>query len=193
MDFGNLEFFCSPVRPLFSWIRHHWLSIQRERICCGPQFLCLSLCWISTVYGPRWGRALVGHQPVDTLRDTLFVKCHRLESKCVHISALQGYRGVISYVQVLVNMIDVLQHVDDILLGLEDAVEAPLPPRFSRNIPDMTVKALAFCLAITTFSAVTTGASWSGPPSSWTGFRAVRRCVGFGCCGILPTRCPPTI
>ena len=64
---------------------------------------------------------------------------------------------------------------------------------FSRNIPDMTVKALAFCLAITTFSAVTTGASWSRPPSSWTGFRAVRRCVGFRCCGILPTHCPPTI
>ena len=70
--------------------------------------------------------------------------------------------------EVLVKMIDVLQHVDDILLGLEDAVEAPLPPRFSRNIPDMTVKVFAFCRAITTFSAVTTGASWSRPPSSWT-------------------------
>ena len=55
-------------------------------------------------------------------------------------------------------MINVLQHVDDLLLGLEDAVEAPLPPRFSLNIPDMTVKALAFCPAIPTFSAATTGA-----------------------------------
>ena len=72
-------------------------------------------------------------------------------------------------------MIDVLLHVDDIRLGLEDAVEEPLPPRLSRNILDETVKALAFCLAITTFSAVTTGASWWRPPSSWTGVRAARR------------------
>ena len=43
-------------------------------------------------------------------------------------------------------------------LGFEDAGVAPLPPRF-RNFPDETVKALAFCLAITSFSAVTTDAS----------------------------------
>ena len=50
LDFGNLEFFCSPVRPLFSWIRHHWSPIQRERICCGPQLPCLSLYVGSRLY-----------------------------------------------------------------------------------------------------------------------------------------------
>ena len=29
--------------------------------------------------GLRWGHALVSRKPVDTLRDTLFVKCHRWE------------------------------------------------------------------------------------------------------------------
>ena len=42
LDFGNLEFFCSPVRPLYSWIRHHWSLIQRGSDCCGPQLLCFS-------------------------------------------------------------------------------------------------------------------------------------------------------
>ena len=37
-------------------------------------------------------------------------------------------------------MIDVIQHLDALILGLGDVVEAPLPPRF-RNIPDETVKA----------------------------------------------------
>ena len=63
--------------------------------------------------------------------------------------------------------------------------EAPLPSRFPHNIPDETVKALAFCLAITTFSTVTTGASWSRPPSSWTGVRAARRCVVFDSVGFF--------
>ena len=74
-----------------------------------------------------------------------------------------------------------IQHVDAFLLGLGDVVEAPLPPRFSRNIPDETVKALAFCLVITTFLAVTTGV------------RATKRCVGVFCSGVLLIHCSPTI
>ena len=42
LDFGNLEFFCSPVRPLYSWIWHHWSLIQRGCDCCGPQLPCFS-------------------------------------------------------------------------------------------------------------------------------------------------------
>ena len=45
--------------------------------------------------------------------------------------------------QVFVYMIDVPPHVNDIRLGFEDAVVAPMPPRF-RNILDETVQALAF-------------------------------------------------
>ena len=62
-------------------------------------------------------------------------------------------------------MIDVPPQVNDIRLGFEDAGVALMPPRF-RNIPDETVKALASCLVITTFSAVTTDASWLVPSST---------------------------
>ena len=51
--------------------------------------------------------------------------------------------------QVFVNMIDVPPHVNDMRLGFVVAVVAPMPPRF-RNIPDETVKALAFCLVLLT-------------------------------------------
>ena len=62
-------------------------------------------------------------------------------------------------------MIDVPPHVNDMRLSFEDAVVAPMPPHF-RNILDETVKALASCLVITTFSAVTTDASWLVPSST---------------------------
>ena len=67
--------------------------------------------------------------------------------------------------RVFVYMFDVPPQVNDIRLGFEDAGVAPMPPRF-RNIPDETVKALAFCLMITTSSAVTTDASWLVPSSA---------------------------
>ena len=69
--------------------------------------LLLLLCWISSVYGPHWGHAFVRHQPVDTLQDMLFGKCHGLRKDLTSCSA-----------------------------------EAT--PRFSHDIPDETVKALAF-------------------------------------------------
>ena len=59
-------------RPLYSWIRHRLSSIQRERISCGPQLPCLSLCWISTENGLRWGYVLVRHQPTDNLQGLHF-------------------------------------------------------------------------------------------------------------------------
>ena len=62
-------------------------------------------------------------------------------------------------------MIDVPPQVNDIRLGFEDAGVALMPPRY-RNIPDETAKALASCLVITTFSAVTTDASWLVPSST---------------------------
>ena len=86
-------------------------------------------------------------------------------------------------------MFDLIQHVSAALLVLEPLIlsfmcccperwhatrsahegkdlttcgtEVPLPPRFC-NIPDETVKAFAFFLAITTFSAVTTGENGVG-------------------------------
>ena len=49
--------------------------------------LLLLLCWISSVYGPHWGHAFVCHQPVDTLQDMLFGKCHRLREDLTSCNA----------------------------------------------------------------------------------------------------------
>ena len=67
--------------------------------------------------------------------------------------------------RVFVYMIDVPPQVNVVRLGFEDAGVAPLPPRF-RNFLDETVKALAFCLVINTFSTVTTDASLLVPSST---------------------------
>ena len=64
----------------------------------------------------------------DILRDTPRVKCRRLES---NMCAL------------------VPSKVDVTRFGFEDAGVAPLPPRF-RNFLDEAVKAIAFCLVLTT-------------------------------------------
>ena len=61
-------------------------------------------------------RFFVRHQPVDTLQDTFFGKCHQLRKDLTSRSA-----------------------------------DVPLPRRFSRDIPDETVKALACCLVLTIF------------------------------------------
>ena len=68
--------------------------------------------------------------------------------------------------RVFVYIIDVPPQVNVVRLGFEDAGMAPFPPRFFRNFLDETVKALAFCLVINTFSAVTTDASLLVPSST---------------------------
>ena len=90
------------------------------------------------------GYTLTLHQPADTLRGTLCIECRRLESK------MRAF---------------VLPEVNVTRLGYQDAGVAPLPTRF-RIILDETVKDLAFCLVLNTFSVVTTDASLLVPSST---------------------------
>ena len=103
------------------------------------------LCWVAFVVGPHRGHVFVRHQPVDTLQDTLFGKCHLLRKEPARVCAC--VMDIIQYVNVVLPGLGI---VDTFSSERED-LRAPLPSRFSRDIPNETVKALVFCLVLTIF------------------------------------------
>ena len=57
------------------------ITDTRRWVCSEPLLPCFSFMLDLDSHCSHLGHTLIRHQPADTLRDTLFVKCHQLESK----------------------------------------------------------------------------------------------------------------